>query len=114
MMASVPRIRARGRLRAGSFTSPLMNDRSAQPSYAHITDTIAVASAERPRLPVQSGVKLRAGSFTSPLMNDRSAQPSYAHITDTIAVASAERPRLPVQSGEVAHRAGGRGEREEH
>ena len=33
---------ARGSVRDGSFTSPEMKVRSAQPSYAHITDTSAM------------------------------------------------------------------------
>ena len=39
--APVPSSSARGRLRPGSRTSPPMNDRSAQPSYAHIAATSA-------------------------------------------------------------------------
>ena len=46
MMASAPKISARGMLRRGSFTSPLMKLRSAHPSYAHNTDTSA--SPNRP------------------------------------------------------------------
>src|ERR1043166_5162478 len=60
MIARVPRTSARGRFREGSFTSPLMKERSAHPSYAHITETIAVASAETPSPPVHRGVKLLA------------------------------------------------------
>ena len=47
----VPISSARGRLRSGSFTSPLTNDRSPQPSYAHSTDTSA-----RPKGPTWSAV----------------------------------------------------------
>ena len=40
-IASTPPMMARGSVRAGSFTSPEMKVRSAQPSYAHITATSA-------------------------------------------------------------------------
>src|SRR2546426_9344503 len=46
MMAPVPRISARGRLRSGSRTSPPTNERSPQPSYAQSTDT-----SDKPKSP---------------------------------------------------------------
>src|SRR4026207_660718 len=59
MIARVPKMSARGRLRAGSLISPLLNERPAHPPQAHITDTNAVASADRERAPVHAGVKFR-------------------------------------------------------
>src|SRR5215472_12022873 len=41
MIATVPRMMARGRFRCGSLTSPEAKDRSAQPSYAQRMLTIA-------------------------------------------------------------------------
>ena len=58
MIASAPRISARGMLRRGSFTSPLMKLRSAHPSYAHSTETSASPNAEIEKLPAgAAGVK---------------------------------------------------------
>src|SRR4026207_2158029 len=59
MIARVPKMSARGRLRAGSLISPLMNERSAHPSWAPLPDADAVASADRERAPVHAGVKFR-------------------------------------------------------
>ena len=51
MIATAPRISARGMFRRGSFTSPLMKLRSAHPSYAHSTDTNASPKADIEKLP---------------------------------------------------------------
>src|ERR1700730_3141071 len=57
---SVPRISASGSVRWGFLTSPPMNDRSAQPSYVHMTEISAVANSDRCRPEPQAGVKCEA------------------------------------------------------
>src|SRR3954470_10011669 len=41
-IVATPQSSARGKFRDGSFTSPATNVRSAQPSYAHMTETSAI------------------------------------------------------------------------
>src|SRR5882672_8852623 len=54
---SDPRIKANGSVRWGFFTSPPMNDRSAQPSYVHMTEISAVANSDRCRPEPHAGLK---------------------------------------------------------
>ena len=80
MIATAPRINARGMFRRGSFTSPLMKLRSAQPSYAHSTDTSASPNAEIEKLPGgAAGVKCPPvrGKPNASAMSTISSRPTY-------------------------------------
>ncbi len=67
MTAIIPKMRARGSVRRGSFTSPPTKLRSAQPSNAHSTDTSANPNAAMAKLPAGvPGVKLSPPVCGSP------------------------------------------------
>ena len=78
MIISVPMMIARGRLRCGSFTSPLANVRSAKPSYAHITEM-----SDSPNSPASTGAPFEARCdqlppASPPMQNDAATRKASA------------------------------------